>query len=206
MPFVPAPNILQVEYIFATSVGRAENIMYFRKQDLSAFSSLEVTALLTALAEWWLEAGAPLTTSEVRLVELFGTDLTTALAPTFSFAVGEDGTSTSGEMPANVTITMSFRSNGRGRSSRGRNYWVGIPGGAVSGNDVNQTWLDDNQEYYDHIPNLVDGLDTSWEPVIVSRFTGGEPREVALVHLITAYIHADVELDSQRRRLRNRGS
>lgn len=205
VPFVPAPNVLMVEYRFLVNSQQMENVMYFRKQDLSTIVSAEATALLDTLAATWVSDAASLTCTDAVLKELYATDLTTDLSPTYAVSVDEAGTGSGAVMPGNVTVTTGFRTAGRGKSSRGRNYWVGMPSGAFDGDVVNSTWLANSILYYLAVRDAIDAMDTSWAHVLVSRRSEGQWREVAYVQAVTSYFHADNLSDSQRRRLTGRG-
>lgn len=205
VPFVPVPNVLMVEFRFDFNGVMCENVMYFRKQDLSVIESSDALALLTQLGANWEDTAASLTIPQCTLKEVYGTDLTTDLAPTYAVTVDVPGTASGVVMPGNVTVTTSFRSAGRGKSSRGRNYWVGIPSGAIDGDIVNGTFLSNVIIYYLTMRDAIDDLSPSWEHVIVSKMSEGEWREVGYVQAVTSYFHADTTSDSQRRRLTGRG-
>ena len=66
---------------------------------------------------------------DIEFREAYYTDLTSATAPTYTRTSGLpiDGSATNDALPANCALCISHRTNGRGRSSRGRTYIAGIP-------------------------------------------------------------------------------
>lgn len=205
VPFIPVPNTLMVEFRFNFNGVMAENVMYFQKVDLTTIETADAEQLLSSLVANWEDNGAPLTIPDCVLNEVYATDLTTQTSPTYAYASGNAGTASGVTLPGNVTATTTFRTAGRGKSSRGRNYWVGIPSGAVDGDTLNGTWQSNVIAYYLAIKELCLVLDPQWQHVIVSKRFEGEWREVGYTQKVTSYAHADDVVDSQRRRLTGRG-
>jgi hypothetical protein len=111
--------------------------------------------------------------------------------------------------PANVSLAVSFRTAGRGRSSRGRNYFVGFVDDQVTGNVVNNSDAVDIRNAYAALIAAAATANVSW--VVVSRFSGVDadgkpiPRAAGVTSLINAVSLVDNDVDSQRRRLNGRG-
>lgn len=107
-------------------------------------------------------------------------------------------------MPGNVSFSVKFSTAGRGRSSRGRNYVVGVPTEVVTQDQVSTDWANlVITDYETFLPGLISG---GWIWVVVSHFTAHAPRVAGLVEPITTVSYADLTVDSQRRRLRGRGN
>jgi hypothetical protein len=133
------------------------------------------------------------------------TDLTTATGAqsVFTFPPNTQGGLPGVACPSNVALAISNRTALRGRSYRGRNY---VPGGssftttqsAVSGAYAN-AWL----ATLAVVDSIVTGVG-GW-PVIISRFTGGMPRPVAIITALVYRGLVNYVTDSQRRRLPGRG-
>lgn len=104
-------------------------------------------------------------------------------------------------LPGNVTISIKKSSGLTGRSARGRLYWMGMPKDQLSSNE--------NVVLTANVVLIVAAVEavrlaidaTVWFPVIVSRFTGGLPRNpgVTFPWLVTSVVNNNV--DSNRRRL-----
>lgn len=204
--FIPAEHTVSVAFRYTQFGQHMENIMYFRKYDTAAWVTGEYTELLTTLKAQWVADGQDWHASDCVLDELYLTDLTTEFSPTASLSVNEAGGSVYTGMPGNVTFTTTFRSNGRGRVSRGRNYWIGIPSNVVVDNHVTTPFMDAVIAYYEGLRDAIDATDTGFAHVLVSRRSEGEWRETAFILSVTSYHLADNFVDSQRRRLTGRGS
>jgi hypothetical protein len=107
-------------------------------------------------------------------------------------------------VPNNVALCLSFRSSGRGRSSRGRNYISGFPEGYVSGNDIDTTLADALVVAYEELKDAATFTD-DWTWIVYSRFQNGNARPEALIAPVDAVVLTDYTVDSQRRRLPGRG-
>lgn len=148
----------------------------------------------------------PIQSNSVVFREVYVTDLTTAVSPTVadtSSAGIVGGTSTSSGMPGNVTICTSFRTAGRGRSARGRNYFIGLVESVVTGNAATTTLTTALVEAYEA---LLLSPEPGFTWVVLSRFAEGAPRVTALAQTVTSVVLVDSNVDSQRRRLEGRGT
>jgi len=205
MEFVPAPGVAQCELRFLMDGQRVENIVYF---DLGTDPApVLFNELAQELWDWWAAEMRPLLAPQISLQEVFITDLTSATSETYTYVGGSGpiaGTAAGAALPSNVAACISFRTGGRGRSSRGRNYVAGLIEADVTMNTVDPTTAAALVTAYSELlgaPAITDGV---WS--VVSRVSGGVPRETALVQPITAAIMTDRTVDSQRRRLPGRGA
>lgn len=204
MPFIPVPNTVQAELRFLSAGQRFENILYF--QPIEELNVPQMLLLATSLAAWWSQTIASVINANVRLNEVYITDLTTASSPTLTYVPPTPltGLNNSPVLPFNVAPSVSFRTLGRGRSSRGRNYITGLCEDEVQENSVIQGVADTLVEGYN---NLLDpaNIAQSFEWGVVSRFTGKAPRAQGLFQPIVSAVMTDLFVDSQRRRLPGRG-
>ncbi len=104
-------------------------------------------------------------------------------------------------LPNNVTLSVKKSSGKTGRSARGRIYWIGLPVSKLSSNEnvvltAASTAISAAVEAI-RVATAVLG----WQPVLVSRFTGGVKRSEGKTFpwVATQLVNSDV--DSQRRRL-----
>lgn len=210
MPFVPADKVAEVELRYLWDSQRVENTIYFKNDDIIDAGMLNA---LCALVEGWWEVNVQAhQSSDVNLAEVFATDLTSSSGPTASFTTGLPlgGVVGSEAVPANVAPCISFRTNFRGRSRRGRNFLIGIPNNNVSGNHIGADWMSDMQAAYEALNAAVAG--EGWSHVVISRFSGSTivdgrkiptPRVTALITPVITYAFVDDVVDSQRGRLPN---
>lgn len=204
MAFIPVPDTAEVEVIMELYGQRVENTLYFFKA--GGHEAEDLVALGSSIIDWWIERYAAFATSDVQLLEVIVTDLSSDTAP--SIAVPAPA-STFGEAeppsaPGNVTFTITFRTAERGRSARGRNYVVGIGESQITGNDVGATYRNlVSLAYNDLLSPGVQPDGEIWS--VVSRQQDNIPLSVGVHRTITSTGFADSAIDSQRRRLRGRG-
>jgi hypothetical protein len=206
MVFVPGTNIFKVDIRQELFGQQVSNTIYFRA-DSPPVGEADVAFLAAEVQQFWEEELAPHVVQDLELREIYITDLTTQTSPTYTYPVtpAVSGERTGDPLPSNCTFCVSFRTSGRGRSSRGRNYVAGLVEENVTGNVLDTTAADGIvAAYTDGILNNPDlgGLFT-W--VVVSSVDNKEPRLSLLVQPVTSVIYADRVIDSQRRRLTNRG-
>lgn len=204
MPFIPAIFTAEVEFRYLQSGQNTENRMFF--EFVSDPSVTDMANLASQLYDWWDDHLKPLQNTLTQLREIYITNLTTGFSPTYTFvpSVSSFGTLAGSVLPNNSTITISFRTEGRGRSSRGRNYAVGLvePILGVGGQTVLQSFADDLVAAYNV---LLTPPATDWTWSIVSFYVNGLARAEGLVIPVQAATVVNLDLDSQRRRLPGRG-
>lgn len=204
MAFIPVPNVVEAELIMELFGQRVENTLYFSRE--VEWEAAQMVELGEMLQVWWAAEYASQCSVEVLLVDVIITDLSSATAPSIGVPAPPD---TNGEqdvptMPGSVTLTVSFRTAQRGRSARGRNYYVGLVDSQVVANDVSGATALAIATIYrtllteDYLPAGV-----TW--VVVSRYTDNAPRVEGVSLPVLSVVVTDTAIDSQRRRLRGRG-
>lgn len=205
MPFVPAPDVCLAEIVMQLDGQVVENTLYFE-----ASAGLDTGLMATlgaALVTWWTDFIAPGVSEQLLLTGINLTDLSTPTSPGVFVPVvpSVPGEGTSPAEPNNVALCVSFRTQFRGRSARGRNYVVGLQNSQVTNSHIDAGVGDFFITAYQQLQgagDFVAGL--QWG--VLSRFSGGDPRTTALFRPITAVTVVDNTLDSQRRRLPGRGA
>ena len=199
MAFTPVPNVCQVELRYLIAGQRCENTLYFRMA--SGFTTADMIELGDELINWWRDEIAPLVGIGVQLVEAYVTNLTTETSAAVSVVptVTALGQVNEELLPLNVAPAVSFRTAGRGRSSRGRNYIAGITNSNVAGSIVESSWAANVVAAYNALFTLASTLGVVWG--VVSRFNGGNRRTEGIHQAITTVLFTDLVVDSQRRRL-----
>lgn len=190
---------------------QVENTLTFRLGATLTPSNL--LTLCNDIEAWWIANYAPLTSGANSLVEVVATDLTTATGPSISVSpVGGDPGGVAGDfLPMNASLAVSFRTALRGRSFRGRNYFVGLADSNVAGNTVEAGLVAAIQDAYELLLPVGGTFTDDWIWVVASRFSGVDvdghpiPRAAGLTTPITSVVIVDPTVDSARRRLPGRG-
>lgn len=203
MAFVPFVTTVMVEMRYLADGQQVENTLYFKRDDAVTPGNME--DLADIMYTWWTGNMAPITGSYVALREVFVTDLTSPTAATVVrvSSPAEPGEDAAPALPNNVSYTITFRTNQRGRSARGRNYFIGLVRTQVDGNQITSGFATAYQAAYAAIPALV--FEDGWQWVVASRYSGGAPRSEGVTFPITSVALFDATVDSQRRRLPGRG-
>lgn len=205
MPFIPAPNIMEVEFRYLIAGQKCENrIMVDRLAPVTP-ADLEAVAILAW--NWWEGTYGANVGSNVTLASVVATDLTVDTGAQFTYA---PDTTTTGSKPAPLpnesAFCLSLRSDSRGRSARGR--WFA---GSLSGNDrsdPNTLTAGYVSDFVSAMNNLRSQLDTAGTPwVIVSYRHDRVVRPGGPVYFpVTNVIAVDNVIDSMRPRKPGVGS
>lgn len=203
MPFVPVLNVFKADMRFLVTGQECQMSQYIADTtDTPGAEDLAISQVQSLWGDLRL-----IFSPDVALTEIVLTDLSTQNAPGRSLAISpaEGGTNVSaGEaLPNNVSLCVSFRTNLRGRSFRGRNYLPPLPEQLVDGNTVLPATVAAIVDAYEAFLAGVTGVGLTW--VVVSRFSNGAPRVTGLATEVTSVIVTDPTVDSQRRRLPGRG-
>lgn len=204
MAYIPVADTVLLEYRQVLFGQKIENTQYFRMD--GGFSVMEMTGLMNDMLLWWTTDLAPWLSSDISLREMVCTDLSTQTGISLSQAAptpNPDGGVGFGSLPGNCAICVSFRTNFRGRSYRGRNFVAGLPETEVTGNTVATATVNGIQAAYGNLPTSISSF--PWEHTVVSRYLNGAPRVAGASTPITSYVIVDPFVDSQRRRLTGRG-
>lgn len=200
-PFVPGPDVMQVEVIGSINTIPCENVLYFKH--VSAITAGVAQALVDAMRLYFASNMLSLMATQVALKHTYGTDLTTQSSPTYtSLLTGPTTGSQAGDMlPRNDTLSVSFRSANRGKSSRGRNYWWGFVESQVTNSLVSSGLTTSIVAAYEGMIGT-GAVSAGWTWGVFSRKTLGAWRTTGLFQPITSVIVVDDLVDSQRGRLK----
>jgi hypothetical protein len=200
MAFVPAPNIIEVEFRYLLNAQKCENRLMVDNLAAVDAAALEATAILCW--NWWETEYAPAISASCLLSAVVATDLTTIDGEQFTYA--PDGTTTGGNtggaMPNEVALCVSLKTGHRGRSARGRWYLAGLPREAmVDDNNVTTGYASD---VADHLQTLINDISTAGQAAaIVSFISEGAPRPGGPVYFpITSATVSDTLVDSMKSR------
>jgi hypothetical protein len=204
VPFIPANNVVQTELIFTWASQIVENVLHY--QFPGGVTTQRMQDLGTQLVAWYASTLDSIQGPGIQLTEVRMTDLTSEFAPGQSTTAGLplSGTAAGADLPNNVALSITKRTNFRGRAYRGRIYHMALTEPQVTGNVVLPATVTAILGAYSAIRVLtIDGVEVPM--VVVSKYQGGEPRAAALVTPIASF-STDGIVDSQRRRLPKRGS
>lgn len=204
MAFIPAEKVVQVS-LNMTYLGQlVQNTLYWQFDDPVTIAGME--ALGTLVVAWWDVELAPQLSTQLTLNNVTLTDLSDETAPVvvWTGSLPASGTNSSPALPGNVAWVIKFNTLARGRSSRGRNYIVGLCEGNVAGNLLDVGAANFIVTAYEELMLPMTSPQTAkW--VVLSRYENNAPRLFGLAREVTSVSYTDLVLDSQRRRLPGRG-
>jgi hypothetical protein len=203
MPFVPSPNLAQLEIRAQIDGQHVENRIHVDMFATPTPANLEAVAVVVwnSIADVWL-GSLPV---ECVIHEIVATGLDAIDGAQFTYAPDlMPGLDASGAMPNNVTICSKLSSDQRGRSARGRLYWLALPRDGVEDNTVTTPRAEAILAGLNATRVAIDDAGFAW--VVASYVSEGAPRPGGPVyyHVISCNF-VDLTIDSQRRRLPGRG-
>lgn len=204
MPFVPVARTMMAELRGILDGQRVENTLYFRTPADPTLA--DAAALADALEAWWQGVFPNWLTTQFQLREIYITSLISPTAFTYSMTPGtpNTGVNTTEAVPNSVALCVSFRTEQRGRSARGRNYVAGLDGSYLTLNTWTAGIITAVQTAYQSLIGVAADAGAEW--VVVSRYTNNAPRTLGQALPVINATIVDNIADSQRRRLPGRGT
>lgn len=204
MPFVPVPDVAEVEMVFIDDFGNiSENTLYFTKaspteSDLATLLDNLNTAITTSLL--------PLLSSSIKLLKLIGTllDVADGLSLLNTTGLPIAGGDATVALPHNASLAIKFSTSRSGRSFHGRNYVTGLVDRRTQADTLTSSYVNALVDAWVDIAAAA--TDNGWQQVVVSRFSGGSPRTTGVATVVNNISTTDLTIDSQRRRLNGRGA
>lgn len=205
MPFVPAPNIMMVEFRYNQSGQKTENRIMLNRQAPVTEADLQAAAILCW--NWWQLDYSAHVTLNVELREVVATDLTTQNGPqtTYAPSIGVVGDKPA-PLPNEAAFCISLRSASRGRSARGRWYVAGLSGNDRSDpNTLTSIYTNDLTSSVQGLITQLAAAGTPW--TVVSYRSNNAPRPGGPVYFeVENALAVDSVIDSQKRRKPGVGS
>lgn len=204
MAFVPAPDCAKVVLVYNMESQVYVNTLWFKKT--GSWGTGEMEDLADKVRYWWATTMLGLYPDVLELVDIVVYDMRAVDAPVIHVTTDLPvaGTNISDPMAANAAAVISFRTSGRGRSSRGRIYIGPL---AEDGSDEGLFLATTTHAALvvgaDAIADIGTGI--SWQHVVVSFHLDNVARSEGYAQAVTTYL-VDTKLDSQRRRLAGRGT
>lgn len=216
MPFIPALNTARVVLHQVLHSQVVTSTFHVRKD--TAWSAPELTTLAETFIDWWNDDLAPNLSINIALDKVGARDMTVAdgLAVEILAPPASGGDIANPAMPGNVALAVKHVTGFAGRNRRGRTFQAGIPESSQEGNEVTTVVRGAIVSAYEALRG--DMVAADQELVVASFYDGtvlelqnnGEtikvpvPRATALLTPVLSFT-ADLNLDSQRRRLTGRG-
>lgn len=211
MPAIPIPDGVTAIMKYTKAGQLCANVFHVRVPTTPDVAMLNTIGQI--FRDAWLLKLQPYTSADVTLTSIEVLDAATpgGLGVEYTTGLPEAGVSASAALPNNVTIATKLSTGRVGRSYRGRFYFLGIPEAYLSTDKqsllpVVQTALND------FVNELISNLQlSSMSLAVASLYSGVDvnhkpiPRTAGiLTDVIGSSVNAT--LDSQRRRLPERGS
>lgn len=204
MAFQPAVNCAEAVINYSGPGGLYANVLNFKFA--TAYDQGDIDALAAAVDQAVGGAFIGLIGTVVTYVSTTVRGLTSSVdLEGVNDTEAAAGTASGTSMPPNVTYCLSLRTGLTGRSARGRFYTVGVTSAHLSAADTVSTTYRDNWIAALEAIGTQAG-DDGWQWGVLSRQNNGVVLGSAVFREITDIIGVDLFLDSQRRRLRNRGT
>lgn len=205
MAFVPAENVAEIVLQGLEAGQVVDNVINVQMPD--AMTTTILDALANSVIGAFVANILPMLSNVFQLISVKATDLTTASSPSVTrFPATTAAGAVGGTAAAiNAALVLSEATDARGRSFRGRLYMGGMPQSALTdAGAVTNAYRDDFVlKWIDFFDDVED--DNGCIHVVLSRETAGTPRTAGVATEITTY-SANVDLDSQRKRLKGRGA
>lgn len=205
MPFVPTPHGIKACLRMGKAGQQVCNIFHIDAGATVTSAMLETIGGI--IVDWWASTYGGLHSNDVVLSAVELTDISETGGIGVEYTTGLPLTGGAGEnpLPNNVTVATKLLTGRTGRSYRGRSYFAGVPGNVLT---------TDQQ----HITDAFAGqLSSAWQTLATNLFAEGfklailsliankVPRAAGVLTAVTGAVTNTV-LDSQRRRLPERGS
>lgn len=200
MPFIAAPNIVQVEMRCTRASQKIENRVMVNM--LTAPVASEMLDIATVCWNWWQDVYGALLTTDVALREVVATDLSASDGAQITYAPSTTvtgGINLTG-LPNEVSFCVSLRSAARGRSARGRFYTLSVaPSQMANANELTAGSVDN---FVGAVQQLINDIsDAGKQMTIVSYRHDRVVRPGGPVYYpVVAAVAVDAIVDSMKRR------
>jgi hypothetical protein len=208
MTFQECGAIAQTTLVYETLDGVIMNVLHWRHKSLtSPLPSADFNALVETIPDYYASEVKSTVGAYVKLVKIIGRDLSEQAGMIYEYNVSSPiaGTATGQPLPNHCTIAIKLNTGIVGRSFRGRIFHPGLTEDQVGGDYVLEIPANAMVAAWNDFLNGVE-VDTEFNPVVLSRYTGKALRPQGIGTVITHTSISDRIVDSQRRRLAGRGS
>lgn len=198
--FIPAPLVAQVTMQYYLDDQPVENV--FHVKNSTEWTLTTLGALGTIFENWETAVGKFLRGNSTQLHAVIAVALVTEDGLAVVSAVAIDGTRTSVQLPNNCSFAIKLNTGHRGRSFRGRTYWIGITEDQLASSTSNQIDGSHALQLRAAVETLMGDIEAGgFTPVVLSYANDCTWRTAGVATPITAVELTDFFVDSQRRRL-----
>jgi len=199
------PNVAEFKLIGVQDGQTIMNRIYLYSPQ-EDWGQAKLTEVAGFIGSWLSVTLAPNVSHDMTWNSIIGTSMEgkNSAQVVVPFVSPVSGTHTSGAAPNNVALCISLKTGSRGRSARGRFYLSGVPAAAITRSMAHAEWRDSVQDAFQ---TLVDDFQTEQavQLCVYSTMVDKQPRATGLPFPVLFAVVNDDVLDSQRRRLPNRG-
>jgi hypothetical protein len=194
---------LTAEYSYGTDL--AINVFHLQKN--AAITLADLNTVTTAFQNWESATGAHHRSSDAGLSGLIATDLTTqnGISQRYEIVPEINGGNGDGVDSFGITWCIKWTTAQRGRSFRGRTYYVGVPKADLVDNLIDATFAAAVIVDYQALRTALNAI-TGFTMVVLSRYHGVDangkpvPRAAGLTTPVNNPSFTDLWADFQRRR------
>jgi len=205
MAFIPVLGTCATTLIYQVGSKQITNTLYWTQDD-EFTSPGSVGALAADLVDVWDETLPATMSANVSLYGVRATALHSEDAPSVLYIPSgtHEGTAIGTPTPLHTAMSLTIRTDGRGRSRRGRLYHYGLP---VEAQEDDKSWNETAvaliaSKYGDLWLSMVAAGSTEGRTlVVVSREQDGVPLESGITYAVST-LDAHAPMATQRRRVK----
>ena len=201
MAFQPAPFTAQVRINLALPDASSGVYVLHVKHGDPSWTEAELMALVARFQANFIGLLRATMSNATSITRIDARDLSNEIAPYYvhDYVPALAGSVNSPAMPSNVALVVTHRTGLTGRSALGRTYLTGLPEGHVTGNFVSAGIASAANAAFAQL--LLDLASAGEALAVLSRFSGGVARPVALAFAVVGSLLRDTRVDTQKRRL-----
>lgn len=199
----PAIGVLEVRMEYLFDEERCENVYHVHNGTSAAWDDAAIEDVLSTFEDWETTTASALRPTDVQLVNMVGSDLTSLTAKRHSRAVvpAVNGQLPQDSLPNNATISIKFDTGNRGRGQNGRQFWIGLGEAQVAANSLEPAVRDDMISALEALRASIEALVSGYRLVVLHRTVNHVKPSVAGTSNVIGFAMADLKIDSQRTRL-----
>ena len=198
MAFIPTPNTCKSALQFTYEGVSIVNTIWFTKSQ--NFDVNDLALMNQTLETWWATELKQDVTQDSVLDVITSYDMSSEFGPVHNRGVGLAGDAVSPVGSAQVVLTVSFKTNNRGRSGRGYNAWSPLLETQVDKNQIFAAIRNVVAAAYMTLNSYVDAVFPGCRHVVVSFYNAGVPRSEGLAQDVVAYASTTPFTRTQKRR------
>jgi hypothetical protein len=203
MAFIPVPDTAKVAVNCTQDGQDLVSVFHFSKPG-GYTTAAELTTLADNVAAAWGDHMVDIWADGVQGRSVTAVDLSVEGGAGVEVSFTDLASNDFPGMPTNVTIAVKWITGLTGRSNRGRTYHIGLRAAHIDGNQLTTIAAGEIEATWNAI---FDQLTLGGDPMVVaSLYHDNAPRVTGVTTPIVGAVLADINLDSQRRRLTGRGS